>query len=69
MLYVAFRMVIQTEMRRHQFDIHLLRRVEYSLRHYDPCKLGLVDREVLRTVLKGAKLPVHRRIIDFLADK
>jgi hypothetical protein len=69
-LHILFlRMVVQTALQRFSFDKYLLCRVEYTLRYHDPCKLGLVDRETLRSTLKGAKLPVSRQILDFLVDK
>lgn len=43
--------------------------MEYSVRHYDPCRTGMIDREALRSVLRGAKLPVAKELINFLIER
>jgi len=67
---VAFaRAIVQTELRKAQFDKYLLERIEYTFRHRDPCRTGNVDRETLRAILKGSKLPLDKAVLDFLVDK
>jgi len=64
-----YRAIIQNELARFNFDKILLGRLRHSMFQFDACHDGIVDRESLRKALKGARLPVDKRLIDFLVDK
>ena len=63
------RAIAQTELRKNNFDKTLLTRIEYTLRHHDPCRTGKIDRDTLGATLKGARVPLFKDLMNYLVQK